>query len=140
MRFYFQVLQEWVKEKLAWALAQSLLCESFPASKSEDALFLWNKNLESKKQETQNDFFSEKKSIKDTSQTKSITELETAFQACEVCLSCRSVAKKESADILEIKPETLQIRLQDLKPIASFLSLQSFAKAKIVFIDSAEKT
>ena len=61
------------------------------------------------------------------------------FQPCETCLSCRSVTKKESADVLEIQAETLQIRLQDLKPILPFLSLQSFARAKIIFIDSAEK-
>ena len=108
------------KKKLAWALAKVILCEASPSSKDEETLFLLNNK-------------------ENLNQTNSLFELSDQFQACESCFSCRSITKKESADVLEIKPETLQIRLQDLKAIPSFLSLQSFARAKIVFIDSAEK-
>lgn len=78
------------KRQMAWALAQSLLCEE-PAS------------------------------------------------PCGKCSSCAKVLKRQSESVLCVTHETLQIRLADVRAIPPFLSLQSFAKAKVVLIDSAEK-
>ena len=78
------------KRQMAWALAQSLLCEE-----------------------------------KDP--------------PCGKCYSCISVSKKQNENVLCVSYETLQIRLQDVRGIPPFLSLQSFARAKVVLIDSAEK-
>ena len=58
---------------------------------------------------------------------------------CGECYSCISIPKKQNENVLCVNYETLQIRLQDVRGIPSFLSLQSFAKAKVVLIDSAEK-
>lgn len=60
-------------------------------------------------------------------------------EPCGKCYDCLSTSKKQSANVLCVTHETLQIRLQDLKEIQPFLSLQSFAKAKVVLMDSAEK-
>ena len=110
------------KTKLAWALAKVLLCEKDPATHQDDSLFLWDKEEGSQKTEADS-------SANGTHQ----------FKPCGVCLSCRNVEKKENVSILKIKAETLQIRLQDLKPVLPFLSLQTEAQAKIILIDSAEK-
>ena len=77
------------KRKMAWALAQSLLCEQ--------------------------------------------------REACGSCYNCVSLSKRENENVFCVTHETLQIRLRDVQGIPPFLSLQSFAKAKIVLIDSAEK-
>jgi len=58
---------------------------------------------------------------------------------CGICYSCISLSKKQNENVLCVSYETLQIRLQDVRAIPPFLSLQSFAKAKVVLIDSAEK-
>ena len=98
------------KRQLAWALAQSLLCEktSFQASSNNLELLL-------DKQAKEN------------------------YSPCGECPSCFRILRKQSENVLCVTYETLQIRLQDVKEIPPFLSLQSFAKAKIVLIDSAEK-
>lgn len=77
------------KREMAWALAQSLLCEQ--------------------------------------------------EEPCGKCYNCLSVSKKQNTNVLCVTYETLQIRLKDLKEIQSFLSLQSFEKAKVVLMDSAER-
>ena len=102
------------KKKLAWDLAKTLLCENLSSSaSSEESLLLWDKEDSNNKK---NDFY-----------------------PCGTCLSCRSINNKKNPHVLEVKTDTLQIKIQDLKPIVSFLSLQSFAKAKIIMMDSAEK-
>ena len=106
------------KRKSAWALAKSLLCES--------SFSLSSNNRESLSL------------LLDISSHQDKKE-EKSYKACGLCLFCRNIEKQESEHVLEIKHETLQIRLRDLQPILSFLSLESFAKAKIVLIDSAEK-
>lgn len=58
---------------------------------------------------------------------------------CGSCPSCLVVLKRQSEHVLCVTHETLQIRLRDVQAIPPFLSLQSFAKAKVVLIDSAEK-
>ena len=77
------------KRKTAWALAQSLLCQSRPA--------------------------------------------------CGTCRNCLRVFKKQNENILTVSKSGLQnIRLQDLEKVRPFLSLQSFAPAKVVLMDEAE--
>ena len=98
------------KRRLAWALAQSLLCEKSSFKNSSD-------NLEI---------------------PLNITK-QANYIPCGKCFFCSSALKRQSENILCVTYETLQIRLQDVKKIPPFLSLQSFAKAKIVLIDSAEK-
>ena len=58
---------------------------------------------------------------------------------CGECSCCRTVLAKQNESVLAITYQTLQIRLQDVKAIPPFLSLQSFSKAKVVLIDEAEK-
>ena len=98
------------KRQMAWALAQSLLCEQTSVEADTDNLELL---LDTEKKEK--------------------------YSPCGQCFSCSSLLKRQSENVLCITYETLQIRLQDIKNIQAFLALQSFAKAKIVLIDSAEK-
>ena len=58
---------------------------------------------------------------------------------CGSCYNCLSTSKKENENVLCVTHETLQIRLKDVKEIPAFLSLQSFSKAKVILMDSAEK-
>ena len=98
------------KRKMAWVLAQSLLCEKTSFQPHPDHLNL----------------FQDQDSKKD-------------YSPCGKCFSCVSLLKRQSENVLCITHETLQIRLKEVQIIPAFLSLQSFAKAKIVLIDSAEK-
>ena len=63
----------------------------------------------------------------------------TSDSPCGKCSACRSVLKRQNENVLCVTHETLQVRLQDVKAIPPFLSLQSFGKAKVVLIDEAEK-
>ena len=98
------------KRQMAWTLAQSLLCAQTSFGADSDNFELM---LD--------------------------TQIKESYKPCGQCFSCSNVLKRESENVLCITYETLQIRLQDLKKIQAFLSLQSFAKAKVVLIDSAEK-
>ena len=57
--------------------------------------------------------------------------------ACGNCASCRQVQKRENPSVLLIAPETLRIRIHEVKEISRFLSLSSQAPAQIVIIDEA---
>ena len=98
------------KRQMAWALAQSLLCNQTSFGVSSDNLELLLN-----------------------------TETKERYSPCGQCFSCSSLLKRQSENVLCVTYETLQIRIQDVKKIQAFLSLQSFAKAKVVLIDSAEK-
>ena len=98
------------KRTLAWILAQSLLCEKTSFQADPD-----NFNLFQDKEAKEN------------------------YSPCGSCFSCLSILKRQSENVFCVTYETLQIRLKDVQKIPLFLSLQSFAKAKIVLIDSAEK-
>ena len=78
------------KKKMAWALAQNILCKESPS-------------------------------------------------ACGQCPSCVKIEKESSEDILFISPQTLQIKLNEVRPITPFLYLQTSALAKIVIIDEADR-
>ena len=57
--------------------------------------------------------------------------------ACGQCLSCRQIHKQENPSVLLIFPETLRIRIHEVKEVTKFLSLRSEAAAQIVIIDEA---
>ena len=78
------------KKKMAWALAQNILCK-------ESSL------------------------------------------ACGQCPSCLKIEKESSEDVLFISPQTLQIKLDEVRRITPFLFLQTFALAKIVIIEEANR-
>ena len=78
------------KQKVAWALAQNLLCKE-------------------------------------------------GVLACGQCFSCLQVEKEESENILFIDPDSLKIKLEDVRPITPFLSLQTDSPAKIVIINNSER-
>lgn len=55
--------------------------------------------------------------------------------ACGSCPSCLQIKKRESPSVLLILPETLRIRIHEVKGITKFLSLQSQTPVQIVIID-----
>lgn len=76
------------KEKVAWALAQSLLCEK-------------------------------------------------QCPACGECAACLKVEHKNNLDVLYIEPDGLYIKVDTIRHITHFVSLQSFSPARVVIIASA---
>ena len=58
--------------------------------------------------------------------------------SCGKCQNCLGILARQSENVFCLKQETLQIRLKEVKAIPPFLYLQSFARAKVVLIDSAE--
>lgn len=76
------------RRKVAWALAQTLLCEK-------------------------------------------------QHPACGECFSCINVEQERSQHMLFIQPDGLYIKVESIRPISRFLSLQSFAPARVIIIDSA---
>lgn len=77
------------RKKVAWTLAQNLLCERCPA--------------------------------------------------CGNCASCMSVEQEKNQHILFIQPEGLYIKVDSIRSVSLFLSLQSFAPARVIIIDSAHQ-
>ncbi len=59
--------------------------------------------------------------------------------ACGECLSCQKVIEQKSEFILFVRPEGLQIKAEAVRHIRDFLSLQSFAPARIIIIESAHQ-
>ena len=76
------------KEKVAWALAQSLLCEE-------------------------------------------------QSPACGKCAACLKVEQRNNLNVLYIEPEGLYIKVDAIRYISRFVSLQSFSPARVVIIASA---
>ncbi len=58
-------------------------------------------------------------------------------KACGVCSSCIQVEKGKSLNMLFIQPDGLYIKVDSIRQILQFLSLQSFAPARVIIIDSA---
>ena len=77
------------KKKMAWAMAQNLLCEK-------------------------------------------------SLPACGKCPTCVRMEKGQSESVLFISPRTLQIKIDEVRGIIGFLSLQTLARAKIVIMDEAD--
>ncbi len=59
--------------------------------------------------------------------------------ACGECPSCQRVANKKSEWVLFIQPEGLFIKVESIRQIMAFLSLQSFAPARVVIIEEAHQ-
>ena len=76
------------KEKVAWALAQSLLCGK-------------------------------------------------QHPACGECAACLKVEQRNNLDVLYIEPDGLYIKVDAIRYISRFVSLQSFSPARVVIIASA---
>lgn len=81
------------KQKVAWALAQRLLCEN---------------NIENLKP-----------------------------QACGLCPSCMRVTKQQSENVMLIKPDGQNIKIDQAREIIQFLSLGNFGRNRIIIIDQA---
>ena len=64
---------------------------------------------------------------------------EKRHPACGECSSCISVERENSQHILCIQPDGLYIKVDAIRQISRFLSLQSFAPARIIIIDSAHQ-
>ena len=59
--------------------------------------------------------------------------------ACGECSVCLKVENQVSEHILLIQPEGLFIKIESIRFISQFLSLQSFAAARVIIIDSAHQ-
>ena len=57
--------------------------------------------------------------------------------SCGKCFSCLKVEENQSQSVLFLSPKSLEIKLEEVKQIIPFLSLQTSAPAKIVIIDEA---
>ena len=64
---------------------------------------------------------------------------EKEYPACGKCDDCVNVEWENSQHILFIQPDGLYIKLESVRQISKFLSLQSFAPARIIIIDSADQ-
>ena len=64
---------------------------------------------------------------------------EKEYPACGKCDDCVNVELENSQHILFIQPDGLYIKLESVRQISKFLSLQSFAPARIIIIDSADQ-
>ena len=63
-------------------------------------------------------------------------ELDTA---CGKCSHCLKIEEKKTEHVLFIEPESLFIKVESVRTVLNFLSLQSLAPARVVIIDSAHK-
>ncbi len=59
--------------------------------------------------------------------------------ACGECFSCMALEKGKSQHILFIQPEGLHIKVDSVRQIWKYLSLQSFAPARVIIIDCAHQ-
>ena len=59
--------------------------------------------------------------------------------SCGKCPSCSRVERGTSQDMLFIEPEGLYIKLQSVRQILQFVSLQSFAPHRVIIMDSAHQ-
>ena len=59
-----------------------------------------------------------------------------SFPACGDCLSCLKVEQEKSEFVMFIEPQSLQIKLEDVKKMKSFLFLQS-EKNRVIIVNEA---
>ena len=59
--------------------------------------------------------------------------------ACGNCVDCLQVEKEINTNILFIEPEGLSIKVEAIRPLFRFLSLQSSSLARVVIMDSAHQ-
>lgn len=60
-----------------------------------------------------------------------------SFPSCKNCNICRQVENKQHLSLLFIEPEGINIKIEVISKIRSFISLQSFSSCRIVLIDQA---
>ena len=64
---------------------------------------------------------------------------EKAHPACGECSTCLQVEERKSFHILFIEPEGMYIKVESIRKILDFLSLQSLAPARVIIMKSAHK-
>lgn len=57
--------------------------------------------------------------------------------ACGECGPCVRIEKGQSEDLLEIAPEGSQIKVEQIRDVIKFISLQKLGRARVVIIDEA---
>ena len=65
------------------------------------------------------------------------TMLCSAEPPCGKCQSCKQIENKQHPSLLFVEPEGLNIKIEVIPKIRSFISLQSFSSCRIVLIDQA---
>ncbi len=103
------------KKKVAFALAQSLLCEARP--KEPDVRATDEKSPPS----------------------PSPAPLHGLPSACGQCPACVAVEKRSNPHIMFVSPKGLYIKVDTIRELGRFLSLQSLAPARVVIMDSAHQ-
>ena len=61
----------------------------------------------------------------------------SSFPSCNNCQVCRQIENKQHASLLFIEPEGINIKIEVISKIRSFVSLQSFSSHRVVLIDQA---
>ena len=61
----------------------------------------------------------------------------SSFPSCKNCRVCRQIENKQHPSLLFIEPEGLNIKIEVISKIRSFISLQSFSSCRAVVIDQA---
>jgi DNA polymerase-3 subunit delta' len=92
---------------MAWGLAQQILCEE----------------LNSQSEQSQAEFFSH-------GEKNHHSEF-----ACGVCHSCLRTEQRSSESVLEIRPESQQIKVDQARQVLDFLHLKGWQKQRIIIID-----
>ena len=114
------------KKKIAFALAQSLLCEvinkkpqnpSTPPAKSPVA----------------------SASTMPAPDVPATPDGQHLPSACGKCPACLSVKNQKSFQIMFIQPEGLYIKVDSIRAIGRFTSLQSLSLARVIIMDSAHQ-
>lgn len=59
--------------------------------------------------------------------------------ACGQCSACQRIEKEQSESLFVVKPEGTQIKIDSIRQIIQFVSLQNISKARVIIIDGAEK-
>lgn len=71
---------------------------------------------------------------------KALNCLKNGSDSCDSCASCKKIESGIHPDILFLKPEKGEIRIDEIRSIEDALSLRPFeGKRKVVIIDEAEK-
>ena len=65
------------------------------------------------------------------------TMLCSSSPPCNNCQACKQVENKQHPSLLFIEPEGLNIKIEMIAKIRSFISLQSFSSQRVVLIDQA---
>jgi len=60
-----------------------------------------------------------------------------SFPFCKNCQICRQIKNKQHSSLLFIEPEGINIKVEVISKIRSFISLQSFSSCRVVLIDQA---